>query len=74
MIDQGLPPSSNADMDLIMKVGDAISISVLVGHFVGVLPAIATIFTILFTAIRIWELQTVQGWRATLRKWFKRGI
>jgi hypothetical protein len=26
------------------------------------LPAVAAIFTIVWTAIRIWETKTVQGW------------
>jgi hypothetical protein len=27
-----------------------------------VLPAVAALFTIVWTAIRIWETETVQGW------------
>lgn len=73
MIDQGLPPSSSADLDLIMKTGDAISISIIVAHFVGALPALATGFTALYMAIRVWETETVHGWRNTVRKLFRKG-
>lgn len=43
-------------------VGDTLSISVLVGYFFAYLPAVATIMTIIWTAIRIYETDTVQRW------------
>jgi len=41
---------------------DAASVITVVGTLMEVLPAIAAIFTIVWTAIRIWETQTVQNW------------
>ena len=34
------------------------------GHFAGLLPAVATIFALMWYAINIWESPTVQAWRA----------
>lgn len=42
--------------------GDALSLSVLLGYFVSYLPAIATVLTIVWTLIRIYETDTVQRW------------
>lgn len=44
----------------IKHVGDAISILTVVGTLAELLPAIAAILTIVWTAIRIWETDTVQ--------------
>lgn len=44
----------------IKQVGDAISILTVVGTLAELLPAIAAILTIMWTAIRIWETDTVQ--------------
>jgi len=41
---------------------DALSLVTVVGALVNVLPAIAALFTIIWTGIRIWETDTVQGW------------
>ena len=41
---------------------DAVSFITVVGALVDVLPAIAALFTIVWTGIRIWESDTVQGW------------
>lgn len=40
--------------------GDALSIVTVVGTLAEVLPAIAAIFTIVWTALRIYETDTVQ--------------
>jgi len=40
---------------------DALSIVTVVGTLVEMLPSIAAIFTIVWTAIRIYETDTVQG-------------
>ena len=40
---------------------DALSIMTVVGTLVEMLPSVAAIFTIVWTAIRIWETDTVQG-------------
>jgi chromate transport protein ChrA len=42
------------------NVVDAVSIGTVVATLAGVLPSIAAIFTICWTAIRIYETETVQ--------------
>jgi hypothetical protein len=44
------------------KLVDLASFGVVVGTLAGALPAIAALFTIIWTAIRIYETDTVQGW------------
>ena len=46
---------------------DAASVVTVVGTLVEVLPAIAALFTIVWTAIRIWETNTIQTWWSNLR-------
>lgn len=41
---------------------DAISIFTVIGALMNILPAIAALFTIVWTGIRIWETKTVQAW------------
>ena len=41
-------------------VGDIASIATVLGTLTNVLPAIAALFTIIWTAIRIYETDTVQ--------------
>lgn len=41
---------------------DAVSVVTVIGTLADVLPAVAALFTIVWTAIRIWETETVQGW------------
>ena len=40
---------------------DAVSVSAAVGTVVGLLPAVAALFTCVWTGIRIWETKTVQA-------------
>lgn len=40
---------------------DAVSIITVVGTLAGILPAIAALFTIIWTGIRIYESKTIQG-------------
>lgn len=40
--------------------GDALSIVTVVGTLAEVLPAIAALFTIIWTAVRIYETDTIQ--------------
>lgn len=47
---------------------DAVSVITVLGTLMEALPAVAALFTIIWTAIRIWETKTVQGWV----KYFKR--
>jgi FtsH-binding integral membrane protein len=44
----------------IKHVGDAVSIVTVVGTLANVLPAIAALFTIVWTGIRIYETSTIQ--------------
>lgn len=44
------------------KLVDLASFGVVVGTLAGALPSIAALFTIAWTAIRIYETDTVQGW------------
>lgn len=48
--------------DTAKQITDALSVATVVGTLMEVLPAIAAIFTIVWTAIRIYETETVQGW------------
>jgi hypothetical protein len=41
---------------------DALSVVTVLGALVNALPAIAALFTIVWTALRIWETETVRGW------------
>jgi hypothetical protein len=41
---------------------DVLSVSTAVATVAGWLPAIAALFTIIWTGIRIWETDTVQRW------------
>ena len=42
-------------------VGDAVSLVTVVGTLADVLPAVAALFTIVWTALRIYETDTVQN-------------
>jgi hypothetical protein len=44
----------------VKQLGDAVSIITVVGTLAELLPAMAAILTIIWTAIRIWETDTVQ--------------
>jgi hypothetical protein len=44
----------------VKQLGDAVSIITVVGTLAELLPAVAAILTIIWTAIRIWETDTVQ--------------
>jgi len=48
--------------DTTKNLMDAASVATVVGTFAGLLPAIAAIFTIVWTSIRIYESKTVQGY------------
>jgi hypothetical protein len=41
---------------------DALSLATVLGTIMNWLPAVAAVFTIIWTAIRIYETKTVQGW------------
>jgi len=50
----------NGIMETMKPAGDILSIGVVLATLASWLPAIAAIFTIIWTAIRIYETQTVQ--------------
>lgn len=41
---------------------DAVSFITVIGTLVDILPSIAALFTIIWTAFRIWETDTVRQW------------
>lgn len=43
-------------------VADGLSIATVIGTLAEILPAIAALFTIIWTGFRIYELQTIQDW------------
>jgi hypothetical protein len=48
--------------DPVKNTVDAISVVTVVGTVMEWLPAVAALFTIVWTAIRIYETATIQGW------------
>ena len=51
----------DAHTEHVVKTGtDIVSAGVMVGAIIEILPAIAAIFTIIWTVIRIYETKTVQ--------------
>lgn len=53
---------SDSTSETIKHAVDAVSILTVLGTLVEMLPAIAAAFSIIWTAIRIYETDTVQGW------------
>lgn len=51
----------NEQHETLKHVIDALSVVTVVGTLVDMLPSIAALFTICWTAIRIYETNTVQG-------------
>ena len=51
-----------AQHETVKHVTDGLSIITVVGTLAEVLPAIAALFTIIWTGFRIYELDTVQNW------------
>ncbi len=41
---------------------DAVSVVTVIGTLADILPAIAALFTIVWTGFRIYELKTIQNW------------
>lgn len=52
----------DGEIALIKASMDGLSLTALGGWFVGVLPAIATVLSVVWMIIRICETQTVQTW------------
>jgi hypothetical protein len=51
----------------VKSVVDGLSIITVIGTLADMLPSVAAIFTIVWTAIRIWETTTVQNWVKKMR-------
>lgn len=49
-------------VEVMKYIGDFSSVTLLIGYFVGALPIIATMLTIIWTVLRIYETETVQKW------------
>ena len=41
---------------------DGASVSAVLGALAGFLPVLATLLTVIWMSLRIYEMQTVQGW------------
>jgi hypothetical protein len=41
---------------------DGVSVITVIGALAEILPSVATLLTIIWFAIRIWETDTVRGW------------
>jgi chromate transport protein ChrA len=48
--------------EAVKHIVDGVSVVTVIGTLANVLPAIAALFTIIWTALRIYETKTVQGW------------
>ena len=50
----------NPEIETAKHITDGLSVVTAVGTLAGLLPAVAAVFTIIWTAIRIYETETVQ--------------
>lgn len=57
----------NEQHETIKHVVDALSIITVLGTLADMLPSVAAVFTIVWTALRIWEMETVRGWTGRLK-------
>jgi hypothetical protein len=48
--------------ETVKHVADGLSVVTVLGTLAEVLPAVAALFTIIWTGFRIYETKTVQGW------------
>ena len=53
--------TGNTD-ETVKHIADGLSVVTVVGTLAGILPAVAALFTIIWTGIRIYETETVQKW------------
>lgn len=53
--------SLQATVEKVAEPGDFVAYSVVLGAFVGFLPHVATILSIVWIALRIWESDTVRS-------------
>lgn len=52
----------------IKTAADGLSVLTVVGTLAEVLPAVAALFTIIWTGFRIYETDTVRGWLGKAKK------
>ena len=64
----GAADMTQDEQELTKQAVDALSIVTVIGAIVEVLPAIAALFTIVWTAIRIYETRTVQDFIKRFKK------
>lgn len=48
--------------ETVKHTADAVSVFTVIGTLAEILPAVAALFTIIWTGFRIYELDTVQRW------------
>jgi hypothetical protein len=48
--------------ETVKHVADGVSVLTVIGTLAEILPAVAALFTIVWTGFRIYELDTVQSW------------
>jgi hypothetical protein len=60
---------SDATNEVVRAIGDTASVATVVGTLSGYMPSLAALFTIIWTAIRIYETDTVQGWIKRRKDW-----
>ena len=53
---------SNMTTEATKHAVDALSVVTVIGTLAEILPAVAALFTIIWTGFRIYETKTVQGW------------
>lgn len=51
---------SHESTEIVKNAVDGLSIATVIATLIDMLPSVAAIFTIVWTAIRIWETPTVQ--------------
>jgi len=52
--------TSQQNIELAKNVADGVAVASTVGVVVKILPAIASIFTIIWLGVRLWETETVR--------------
>jgi len=66
------PAQAHNFVQVSKHVGDAAMTSTLVASLAGLIPTLASAATFIWFCIRIWETDTVQGWKKTIQGWHKK--
>lgn len=53
---------SQHSTETVKHITDGLSILTVLGTLAEILPALAALFSLVWSLIRIWETDTVQGW------------